>query len=44
VAALSSPDKQIVIYPKLLHEIHNEDADARSALFDLMSRWMLDRS
>jgi alpha-beta hydrolase superfamily lysophospholipase len=44
VTALSSPDKQIIIYPKLLHEIHNEDADARSALFDLMSRWMLDRS
>jgi alpha-beta hydrolase superfamily lysophospholipase len=44
VTALSSPDKQIIIYPKLLHEIHNEHAGARAALFDLMSRWMLERS
>jgi len=44
IASLGSPDKQIVIYPKLLHEVHNEDADARSALFGLMSRWMLERS
>jgi alpha-beta hydrolase superfamily lysophospholipase len=43
IAALGSPDKQIIIYPELLHEVHNEDADARSALFDLMSRWMLER-
>jgi acylglycerol lipase len=43
VAALGSPDKQIVVYPSLLHEVHNEDVDARSALFDLMSRWMLER-
>jgi alpha-beta hydrolase superfamily lysophospholipase len=44
VAALSSTDKQIVIYPGLLHEIHNEDQQARAALFDLMSRWMLERT
>lgn len=44
VAALSSPDKQIIVCPELLHEIHNEDAGARTALFDLMSRWMLQRS
>ena len=44
IAALGSPDKQIIVYPKLLHEVHNEDADARGALFDLMSRWMLERS
>lgn len=43
VAALGSADKQIVIYPSLLHEVHNEDKHARSALFDLMSRWMLER-
>jgi len=44
VAALGSGDKQIVIYPGLLHEVHNEDTAARTALFDLMSRWMLERS
>ncbi len=44
IAALNSTDKQLVIYPGLLHEIHNEDAGARAALFELMSRWMLERS
>jgi alpha-beta hydrolase superfamily lysophospholipase len=44
VADLSSADKQIVIYPGLLHEVHNEDQQARAALFDLMSRWMMERS
>ena len=43
IAALGSADKQIVVYPNLLHEVHNEDTDARNALFDLMSRWMLER-
>ncbi|HEY2779700.1 MAG TPA: alpha/beta hydrolase [Steroidobacteraceae bacterium] len=44
VAGLGSADKQSVIYPGQLHEIHNEDQQARTALFDLMSRWMLERS
>jgi acylglycerol lipase len=41
---LGSRDKQLVTYPNLLHEVHNEDQPARAALFDLMSRWMLERA
>jgi acylglycerol lipase len=41
---LGSRDKQLVTYPKLLHEVHNEDPAARTALFDLMSRWILERA
>jgi alpha-beta hydrolase superfamily lysophospholipase len=44
IDALGSPDKRLVNYPSLLHEIHNEDETARTALFDLMSRWMLERA
>jgi alpha-beta hydrolase superfamily lysophospholipase len=44
IDALGSRDKQLVTYPNLLHEVHNEDESARSALFDLMSRWILERS
>jgi alpha-beta hydrolase superfamily lysophospholipase len=33
-----------VIYPKLLHEIHNEDDRSRAMLFELMTRWILERS
>jgi alpha-beta hydrolase superfamily lysophospholipase len=44
IDALGSPDKQLVIYPNLLHEVHNEDEPARAALFDLMSRWILERA
>lgn len=44
IDALGSPDKRLVTYPNLLHEIHNEDETARSALFDLMSSWMLERA
>jgi alpha-beta hydrolase superfamily lysophospholipase len=44
IETLGSPDKQLVSYPNLLHEVHNEDEAARSALFDLMSRWMLERA
>jgi acylglycerol lipase len=43
VDALGSSDKQLVTYPNLLHEVHNEDEPARAALFDLMSRWMIER-
>jgi alpha-beta hydrolase superfamily lysophospholipase len=43
IEALGSRDKQLVTYPNLLHEVHNEDQHARSALFDLMSRWILAR-
>jgi hypothetical protein len=33
-----------VTYPNLLHEVHNEAEPSRAALFDLMSRWMLERA
>lgn len=44
IDALGSRDKQLVTYPNLLHEVHNEDETARTALFDLMSRWMRERA
>jgi alpha-beta hydrolase superfamily lysophospholipase len=44
ISALGSPDKQLVTYPGLLHEVHNEDDASRTALFDLMTRWILERA
>jgi alpha-beta hydrolase superfamily lysophospholipase len=44
IERLGSRDKQLVSYPGLLHEVHNEDADSRAALFTLMSRWILERT
>ena len=44
VETLGSRDKQLVTYANLLHEVHNEDDTSRAALFDLMSRWMLERA
>ena len=44
IDTLGSRDKQLVIYPKLLHEVHNEDEPSRAALFDLMSDWMIQRA
>jgi alpha-beta hydrolase superfamily lysophospholipase len=44
IDTLGSPDKQLVTYPNLLHEVHNEDETARTALFDLMARWILERA
>jgi alpha-beta hydrolase superfamily lysophospholipase len=44
IAALGSPDKQLVTYPGLLHEVHNEDDRSRTALFELMTRWILERA
>jgi alpha-beta hydrolase superfamily lysophospholipase len=43
VGALGSRDKQLVTYPGLLHEVHNEDERSRALLFELMTRWMLER-
>jgi alpha-beta hydrolase superfamily lysophospholipase len=43
IDALGSRDKQLVTYPNLLHEVHNEDDASRAALFDLMSRWIIER-
>ena len=44
IERLGSRDKELVTYPGLLHEVHNEDAESRAALFALMSRWILDRT
>ena len=44
IEALGSRDKHLVTYPGLLHEVHNEDTASRVALFDLMSRWILERT
>jgi alpha-beta hydrolase superfamily lysophospholipase len=44
IGTLGSRDKQLVTYPNLLHEVHNEDETSRTALFDLMSRWILERT
>jgi alpha-beta hydrolase superfamily lysophospholipase len=44
IGALGSSDKQLVTYPGLLHEVHNEDDRSRTALFELMTRWILERS
>jgi len=44
IDTLGSRDKQLVTYPNLLHEVHNEDETARTALFDLMARWILERA
>jgi alpha-beta hydrolase superfamily lysophospholipase len=44
IAGLGSADKQLVTYPKLRHEVHNEDELSRGALFLLMSQWIRARS
>jgi alpha-beta hydrolase superfamily lysophospholipase len=44
IEQLGSRDKQLVTYPNLLHEVHNEDEPSRVALFDLMSRWIIERA
>ena len=44
IGSLGSRDKQLVTYAQLLHEVHNENEPARAALFDLMSRWILERA
>jgi acylglycerol lipase len=44
IDGLGSSDKQLVIYPDLLHEVHNEDDRSRANLFELMSGWILARS
>ena len=44
IDTLGSRDKQLVTYPNLLHEVHNEDETSRAVLFDLMSSWILERA
>lgn len=43
IDGIRSADKQLLVYPGLLHEPHNESEAARAAMFDAMSRWMLGR-
>jgi alpha-beta hydrolase superfamily lysophospholipase len=43
IAAIAAADKQLVLYPGLLHEPHNEYEAARTAMFTLMSTWILTR-
>jgi alpha-beta hydrolase superfamily lysophospholipase len=44
IGAIASKDKQLVTYPGLLHEIHNEDDRSRAVVFELMTRWILERA
>jgi alpha-beta hydrolase superfamily lysophospholipase len=44
ISGIGSTDKRLVTYPKLLHEVHNEDDISRAMLFELMTRWILERS
>jgi lysophospholipase len=41
---LATPDKRLVIYPALRHEVHNEEPAARAAFLDLLTQWMLTRA
>ncbi|HEY2677140.1 MAG TPA: alpha/beta hydrolase [Steroidobacteraceae bacterium] len=43
IAVLGSSDKELVTYPALLHEVHNENLPARAAVFGLMTHWILNR-
>jgi alpha-beta hydrolase superfamily lysophospholipase len=43
IAGLGASDRQLVLYPGLLHEPHNEHEAARTAMFELMSSWILAR-
>ena len=42
--ALRSQDKQLVIYPGLRHEVHNERPAERAKFVDLLSSWILARA
>lgn len=43
VAGIHSSDKQLILYPGLLHEPHNEAEAARTAMLDAMTQWILGR-
>ena len=43
MAGIQSADKQLILYPGLLHEPHNEAEAARTAMFGAMAGWMLGR-
>lgn len=40
LAGIQSRDKQLILYPGLLHEPHNEAEAARTAMFGAMAQWM----
>lgn len=42
--SLRSQDKQLVIYPGLRHEVHNERPAERAKFIDLLSGWILARA
>jgi alpha-beta hydrolase superfamily lysophospholipase len=42
--ALRSQDKQLMIYPELRHEVHNERPAERAKFIDLLSGWILARA
>jgi alpha-beta hydrolase superfamily lysophospholipase len=44
IDSIGSSDKELVLYPDLLHEVHNEDVTARAVLFALLTRWILARA
>jgi alpha-beta hydrolase superfamily lysophospholipase len=44
IERLGSRDQQLVIYPGLRHEVHNEAGAAPGELLDLMSRWIVERA
>ena len=44
IAGLGSADKQLLLYPGLLHEPHNEEASSQALMFSDMSQWMLSRA
>ena len=43
LAGIQSSDKQLILYPGLLHEPHNEEEAARTVMFGAMTHWMQGR-
>jgi alpha-beta hydrolase superfamily lysophospholipase len=43
MAGILSSDKQLIVYPGLLHEPHNEAEAARAAMFGAMADWIARR-
>jgi alpha-beta hydrolase superfamily lysophospholipase len=44
IEGIGSSDKELIVYPGLLHEPHNESEAARSGMFDAMARFILSRA
>lgn len=43
IGLLASEDKQLILYPGLRHEVHNELEPGRSKFLDTLAQWILDR-